>query len=1183
MADPLIGKTLGGCEILSVIGQGGMGVIYRARQKSLDRIVAMKVLSPRLASDEAFVARFQREARAIARISHPNILAVYDVGEQDGIHFIVMELIDGCSLAELQAQRKILPAPEAAEYIRQAALGLAAAQEAGIIHRDIKPENLLITRNKIVKVSDFGLAKEADGSQTSTEAVMGTPAFMSPEQCDGKRVDGRSDIYSLGGTFYKLITGRLPFEAETAMSMMYRHKHEPLVPPIEVVPSVPQAISDLIVRMMAKKREHRPQTMEEVAQALEACLKMLRLPEEEIAPSDKARPAVPRPEIRAGTARFVHRPPPAGGEQAASPRYPGTEVVQPPRQAPSSRRFEAAPATEGGRFPADGVRFDAAMATGRFGPPPGAPDTEVLMPPRPGAVARGEEPPRPPDEAHAQIIRGEEMLARGDKVGGLKCFRAVLASPGLDQATREKLETLISEEVGVRRRAAEGLAQRGMLVEAAKELRIVVDLDPADEEVRARLRDIDRKLQARRALANDIRTLISGGRFQEAVDLYDKASPDVRDEAVATQIEHLRRVRIPVDKLCSDAEKLSDAGALEEARELFERALKLDENCERARQGVKDVERKFATIERLLREGYDLAQRHDYARAIEVWSPILEIRPGHTQTVKQIVDARIAYSRNLKEQGDLPGAVAQLQAAAALEPSNRSLAGMLEEARNLADTEAALVEKAGEAARKRRLGRAAGFWKRVLAINPSNKKAAANLAALNRARFLYWVKALSSLALIGVCGGLAYLFFDEKDRLGRASAALEGGSPETAIGILGRRPVFLFREKAAKLLLAASLMDMWDTGEKLLKEDHLVEAAAAFEKGERMAEDREQRRRFAVGAINARVLARKKAAAELEGKGEWRKAREEYAAAQELLASPDAREELRNLQEEIRTAIRFVSLVEQGEESLRQGNKVRAAERFAEAATIRQGHPLAVERMRALEAEAEAFRKALAEAGGLLASRGDSAAVNAAIARLDDALQRNPDDVSAALMKQYALDLKTCLDSGMALVAETNPLKSKLWGAEQRKRAFCVDRYEYPNRAGEVPMTNISWLEAKNLCAIQDKVLCAKRDWADACKGEGFNMPYPYGLTFDPEACNASGGKVEESGSRKRCVNSFGLYDMSGNVAEWVDEVFEGEAEAAGGHYSSGADDSRCESFRRLKRDGRFPEIGFRCCRRLVK
>jgi formylglycine-generating enzyme required for sulfatase activity len=134
-----------------------------------------------------------------------------------------------------------------------------------------------------------------------------------------------------------------------------------------------------------------------------------------------------------------------------------------------------------------------------------------------------------------------------------------------------------------------------------------------------------------------------------------------------------------------------------------------------------------------------------------------------------------------------------------------------------------------------------------------------------------------------------------------------------------------------------------------------------------------------------------------------------------------------------------------------------------------------------------------------------------------------------------------------------------------------------------MPMTNVSWLEAKNLCAAQDKVLCPKRDWSDACKGEGFNMPYPYGLAFDAAACNVNGGKVEVSGNRLKCVNTFGLYDMSGNVAEWVDESAGGEADVMGGFHSSAAEDARCESARRVKLEGRYAEVGFRCCKRLTK
>ena len=280
--DQFIGQTLGGCLILDFVGQGGMGVIYKARQKSLDRIVAIKILSHKLSDDATFIERFQREARAIARVNHPNVLAVYDVGDENGIYYMIMEFIDGGNLAEQQERVGVIDYLDACDYIAQAARGLGAAQASGIIHRDIKPDNLMLTTRGVLKVSDFGLARETNSSNTETQAVMGTPAFMSPEQCDGKIVDGRTDIYSLGGTFHKLITGRLPFEAETAMSMMYRHKHEALIPPHEIIPTIPKGLSDIIVRMMQKRREDRYQSMQEVIDSIEDVLSTMDGSEPEV-------------------------------------------------------------------------------------------------------------------------------------------------------------------------------------------------------------------------------------------------------------------------------------------------------------------------------------------------------------------------------------------------------------------------------------------------------------------------------------------------------------------------------------------------------------------------------------------------------------------------------------------------------------------------------------------------------------------------------------------------------------------------------------------------------------------------------------------------------------------------------------------------------------------------------------
>ena len=266
----LQGMRLGGCELLEEIGQGGMGSIYQARQVSLDRIVAVKILADHLAHNPSFVERFQREARAIARVNHPNILGVYDVGHQEGRHYMIMELVEGGSLAELLEKRGLIDPDEAVELVLQAARGLECAANQNIIHRDVKPDNIMLTKQQVVKVSDFGLAKELDSTMTETQAVMGTPAYMSPEQCDGRDLDSRTDIYSLGGTFYRCLTGRLPFEADTAMSMMYRHKHVPLTPPHEIIPTLSRAISEVIVKMMAKDRRERYQSMGEVTRALSA-------------------------------------------------------------------------------------------------------------------------------------------------------------------------------------------------------------------------------------------------------------------------------------------------------------------------------------------------------------------------------------------------------------------------------------------------------------------------------------------------------------------------------------------------------------------------------------------------------------------------------------------------------------------------------------------------------------------------------------------------------------------------------------------------------------------------------------------------------------------------------------------------------------------------------------------------
>jgi serine/threonine-protein kinase len=272
--DRLIGRTLGGCRLLKRLGRGGMGDVYLALHDELQKTVAIKIMPPDLTRNEELIQRFRREAESAARLEHPNLVEIYDVGEDEGFHFMVMAYVEGMNLQELIDQAKRLDARETARIGLEVARGLEAVHAEGIVHRDIKPANILISTRGEVKIVDFGLAFDAEDKTTLTVAgaIMGTPWYLSPEQAEGRRADARSDIYSLGICLYIMAAGVRPFVGETHMSVLFKQIHERPRDPRQLVPDLPDYLAEVILRALEKKPERRYSTASEIALALEAFL-----------------------------------------------------------------------------------------------------------------------------------------------------------------------------------------------------------------------------------------------------------------------------------------------------------------------------------------------------------------------------------------------------------------------------------------------------------------------------------------------------------------------------------------------------------------------------------------------------------------------------------------------------------------------------------------------------------------------------------------------------------------------------------------------------------------------------------------------------------------------------------------------------------------------------------------------
>ncbi len=442
-------------ELLEELGRGAMGVVYRAQDPVIGRAVAVKTMHLSEAGTgltrEELTARFQTEARAAGLLTHPNIVVVYDAGEEDGLFYITMEYVEGRSLQALLDARQSFPLPRALRVMEQACSALEYAHQHNVIHRDIKPANLMLTSDDTVKVTDFGTAKILQFGSTQTAHIIGTPSYMSPEQVKGKLVDGRSDIFALGVILYELVTGEKPFPGQNITTVIYKIINENPIPPRELDPSIHPGLSYVITRALAKEPSARYQSCGELMEALRSYRELGTSPEATVvAPAraagaaGTARPATAAP--RAGVTQGVALPEPqkkrgsvwlallllaiiAGASYRVWPYV--REVWQKAHAAPA-----AVPVARQPQPPASAAR-SAPDASGQSSPQPATspaqavppdpnskqekpaevqpPETKPATPPAEKAAEprKGEaQPPAKPAEANPRAAAGAEMKSR---------------------------------------------------------------------------------------------------------------------------------------------------------------------------------------------------------------------------------------------------------------------------------------------------------------------------------------------------------------------------------------------------------------------------------------------------------------------------------------------------------------------------------------------------------------------------------------------------------------------------------------------------------------------------------------------------------------------------------------------------------------------------------------------------
>ncbi|MHC4887276.1 MAG: protein kinase domain-containing protein, partial [Planctomycetota bacterium] len=617
---------------------------------SLDREVAIKVLAKHYASNDEFHQRFVREARSIAKVNHSNILQIFEVGEHDGTPFMVMEFIRGCSLAEKLKERGFIPWREASGFILQAASGLANAARNNIIHRDIKPDNLMVTEDGMVKVSDFGLAKECQGGElTHTDSIMGTPAYMSPEQCDGRSdLDSRSDMYSLGGTYYRLVTGVLPFDAPTPMAMMYKHKHDELVTPAKYMPGVPNRLCAIIQRMMQKEPEERYPQMQDVVDSIQ---ELMAAPDEE----------------EDGVELTQKIPSGSGGDDF------GFDQPAPARRDPSGRLKPVA------NLAGDiAQRLNHLLAEGDKLRKENRPvaayaywKKALELAPNDHQIQQRMTTARD-DSTVASIQIASRILEQGKAGEQRRELQQVLKVDPENLDAMERLQAL--DLIDSRRRAALNELRKILAARqyetALNRWKELPDL-LRDPSLQGMMQNIEEKVLPVQRLCAEASELTRKGLLQEALAVWQQASElDGANDQVVNGLQEVQRIVQQLDRMMRDGYECEVQCRFESALEYYERILSKSPTHEQAREKAVHCLGELASA---------LESSSEYARAITQLERLLQLVPDQPEVEERIellkrrqgeLRGRIDKARDAMKRGSYTRAIREWRQVERLQPGS---------------------------------------------------------------------------------------------------------------------------------------------------------------------------------------------------------------------------------------------------------------------------------------------------------------------------------------------------------------------------------------------------------------------------------------------------------------------------------------------------------------------------------